>query len=484
MSSKNGHEVGIRVPKRRPWSLAARLTAWYAGSSFALIMATTGLLYWALDRGLERVADRQLADQLRVLQAVLREGPGDWDAVRREAEEEFENREHTKVYVRLQDDAGRSRFESQGMELLLPPPSFPQKAEGPGGGGDFRAADGRLFRGMTVLIDGTPGGHPTCVIQVALDRSQDIEMLAQYRNNLWLVLGAALVLCTVVGYQIARRGIRPIHAVTMTARAIHADNLGERMVTDGLPTELLALADTFNQMLDRLEQSFGRLSRFSADIAHELRTPVNNLRGEIEVALGKTRTSEEYQDVLGSNLEECGRLTRLIDSLLFLARAENPQTQVGKEDIDVVAEMATVCAYYEAAASEKGVRLVVVGTKGMYAAVNRPLFQRAIGNLVANAIFHTPSGGSVTLASCSDAGSVRVEVSDTGCGIPSEYLPDVFDRFFRGDPARTSSGGNVGLGLAIVKSIAELHGGSVAIASEVGRGAQVTLSFPGKMTES
>ena len=148
-----------------------------------------------------------------------------------------------------------------------------------------------------------------------------------------------MVVCGVVGYHIARRGLRPVRVVTDTARRIDPTNLNERIAADGLPAELLALADTFNRMLDRLEGSFTRLARFSADIAHELRTPVNNLRGEVEVALGKPRTPEEYRDVLTSNLEECGRLARLIESLLFLARAENPQMQVVKDRVDVGGEL-------------------------------------------------------------------------------------------------------------------------------------------------
>jgi two-component system heavy metal sensor histidine kinase CusS len=311
-----------------------------------------------------------------------------------------------------------------------------------------------------------------------LDRSQQFELLAEYRKNLWLVLGAALLTCAVVGHQIARRGLKPVALVTETARRIHPTNLGERIKAAGLPAELLALADTLNRMLDRLEQSFTRLSRFSADIAHELRTPVNNLRGSIEVTLARTRTVDQYRDVLGSNLEECGRLTRMIDSLLFLARAENPQQQIITENFDVGSELTTVCEFFEAVASENGVKLTVAVPAGVRADFNRPMFQRAVCNLVANAVSHTPSGGLVTLTASSNGTATIVEVVDTGCGIAEAHLPHVFDRFYRADPVRTSSNGNVGLGLAIVKSIVELHGGAVAITSVVGQGTRITLSFP------
>jgi two-component system heavy metal sensor histidine kinase CusS len=483
MSSKSAPEPAARTA-RPSWSLAARLTAWYAGSAFALILAATGFLYWALSNSLDREDDHLLADQVRVLRAVLVGHPADWQAVRQEAEEEFENRLHTQVYVRILDGEGRRvLIETPGMERLLPPSAFPDPVPEPGEGVDLPAVNGGLFRGLAVRLDAALEGHSTCVVQVAMDRSGELELLARYRKNLWLVLGAALLVCAVVGYRIARRGLRPLHAVRDTAQRIHAANLGERIAVDGLPSELLTLADTFNRMLDRLEQSFARLSRFSADIAHELRTPVNNLRGELEVALGKARAPEEYRDVLGSSLEECGRLARLIDSLLFLARAEDPKTEVQREPLEIGRELATVCDFYEAMAADKGVKLIVAADRPLHADLSRPLFQRAVGNLLVNAVAHTPPGGAVTLTAFGDDVSATVTVADTGCGIAAAHLPHVFDRFYRADPVRSSSTGNVGLGLAIVKSIVEMHGGSVHIASEVGRGTRVSLSFPRKMTK-
>jgi two-component system heavy metal sensor histidine kinase CusS len=231
-------------------------------------------------------------------------------------------------------------------------------------------------------------------------------------------------------------------------------------------------------MLDRLEESFGRLAAFSATIAHELRTPVNNLRGEAEVALGKPRSPQEYRDALGSCLEECGRLSRLIDGLLFLARAENPMTQVEKEPVDLGRELAAVRDFYEAAAAEAGVTLTAAAPGGLVAELNRPLFQRAVGNLVSNALAHTGPGGDVALSAAREDGWLRVEVADTGSGIDAVHLPRLFDRFYRADPTRSSASGGVGLGLAVVKAVAELHGGSVSLGSEVGRGTRVALLLP------
>lgn len=490
MSSKNVPDgvspVAAPSAPRRTWSLAARLTAWYAGSAFALILGVTGFLYWALASSLNREDDQHLADKLRIIQAVLAKRPGDTAALREEAEEGWEASQHAQVdvrivYVRILTESDEVLVETPGMGKELPPSVFPAPAAQPGAGSNCSPASRKSFRVQTIrATSGSPRSQPF-VIQVAMDRSEEVDLLADYRENLWLGLGIALVLCTVIGHQIAHRGIRPVHRITETARRIRPTHLDERISADKLPAELLVLADTFNQMLDRLQQSFDRLSQFSADIAHELRTPVNNLRGEMEVALGRPRSPEEYCDVLGSSLEECGRLSRMIDSLLFLARAENPTTQIDRETFDVGQELATVRDFYEASATEAGVQLILAVQGQVLADLNRPLFQRALGNLVANAIAHTPASGSVTLRASGDDSTTRVEVTDTGRGISPVHLPHVFDRFYRVDQVRTSATGNVGLGLAIVRSIVELHGGTIELTSEVEQGTHVTMSFPRKM---
>jgi two-component system heavy metal sensor histidine kinase CusS len=232
-------------------------------------------------------------------------------------------------------------------------------------------------------------------------------------------------------------------------------------------------------MLDRLEESFERISRFSADIAHDLRTPVNNIRGEAEVALARARTIEEYRNVIESFLEEAVRLSDLIANLLFLARTESPLTHLNRERVNVAELLSGLQEYYEASAADAGVSLTTAaGPVPVIAEVDRTLLQRAVGNLISNAVAHTPSGGEVTLAADTDAVTVRIEVTDTGTGIPPEALPRVFDRFFRVDPSRSHASGGAGLGLAIVQGIMILHGGNVEIASQPNQGTRVTLRVP------
>ncbi|VTS01470.1 histidine kinase : Histidine kinase OS=Hyphomicrobium denitrificans 1NES1 GN=HYPDE_40403 PE=4 SV=1: 2CSK_N: HAMP: HisKA: HATPase_c [Gemmata massiliana] len=474
MSSKYG-------PDSRPkpsWSLAIRLTVWYAGATFVLIVVVVGFLYWILSRSLDRQNDNQMADQVRVLRDLLTERPGDLVAVRQEAEEEFQSRQHTQVYVRLLDATGKVLVETPGMAELIDSSAFPAAADF-GSGEDRRSSSGTSLRVMSIRVT----GGSEYIVQTAVDRSSDAELLAEYRRSLWLVLAAGMAVCALVGYQIAHRGLRLVRLVADTARRIDPTNLTERIEANGLPADLLDLADTFNRMLDRLERSFTRLGQFSADIAHELRTPLNNLRGEVEVALGKPRTPEQYQELLASNLEECGRLARLIESLLFLARAENPRTHANRDVVDIGTELATVCEFYEATAGEKNVTLSVTVSGQRPTHLNRTLFQRAICNLVENALAHTPPGGGIALATADTEAATVVTVTDTGAGISTAHLPHVFDRFYRADQARTSEAGHVGLGLPIVKSIVDLHGGTVEIASAEGKGTCVTMTFPRKPAE-
>lgn len=462
-------------------SLAARLTAWYAGSAFVLILAATGFLYWDLVTHLDHADDQFLADKVHILRLFLREKPHDITPLRQEAEWESAASEHAQFYVRILDANGDPVIETPGMDKELASAVFPA-AVGPDAEPERAVAilshGGRSFRIMAArAVSGRPEG-PERIIQVALDRTYEDELLARYRRTLWLVLGLALFACGLTGYRIARRGLRPVAQITEMARRVRSSTLGERIEASGLPAELCALAATFNEMLDRLEESFNRLAQFSADIAHELRTPVNNLRGEAEVALGKSRSPQEYREVLSSCLEECSRLTRIIDSLLFLARAESPEAHIATEQVDVGHELAAVRDFYEAATAEAGITLQLTCPDGVIADLDRTLFQRALGNLVANALAHTAAGGTVTLTGDRQGDLVRVDVTDTGCGIPKVHLPHVFDRFYRVDGARSTTSGRVGLGLAIVKTIANLHHGSATIHSELGKGTRVTLTFP------
>ncbi|MDQ6625592.1 MAG: heavy metal sensor histidine kinase, partial [Verrucomicrobiota bacterium] len=248
----------------------------------------------------------------------------------------------------------------------------------------------------------------------------------------------------------------------------------ERLTHTGWPRELQPLAAGFDHMLDRLEESFTRLSQFSADLAHELRTPVANIRGESEVALTRSRTPEEYREVIESTLAECERLSGTIDSLLFLARADAAERQITRTRFDGGEALDKIASYYEPMAEERQITIRASGDGELFA--DPLLIGRAVSNLVDNAMRFTAAGGAIDIALRRKGNVAEIAVKDTGSGIPAEHLPRVFDRLYRVDAARTSGGS--GLGLALVKSIAELHGGKATITSQVDRGTTVTLTLP------
>jgi two-component system heavy metal sensor histidine kinase CusS len=453
------------------------MTLWYALSTFTLVLMASAFLYRALSDGLDHEADVMLSQKLQNLTTRLKDPMIEMNDLR-----EFANAlpvwyRNTSFWTRILDSQGRLLTESPGMSEALPFRLFTGGIQN-GRNLTVRSQQGRPFR-----ISSSQGlwlGHvpPNVTIQMAIDMGSDEAILEKFRAKLFTVLVFSLLGCALAGYWIAHRGIRPVRKMAETAARISPSNLHERLERPGLPSELSDLAATFNGMLDRLEDSFVRLSRFSSDIAHELRTPLQNLRGEAEVVLSKEREPGEYREILGSSLEEYQRLSNLIDRLLFLARAENPQTQIQREELDLKKELGLLHDFYGLSAGESGIALRVETPEGLRADLDRSLFQRAVGNLVENALKHTPSGGTVLLKTSIGDGNVRVEVSDTGKGIPPDQVSRVFDRFYRVDPSRSPSSGGAGLGLSIVKSIMDLHSGTVEIRSEPSQGTTVTLLFP------
>jgi two-component system, OmpR family, heavy metal sensor histidine kinase CusS len=303
---------------------------------------------------------------------------------------------------------------------------------------------------------------------IALEVTDRRAITARYRAHTVLAVAIAALAAGLLGILVARAGLAPVQALAHRAGSISVSHLDKRLPVEDVPTELRELTDAFNRTLQRLDESFRRLSQFSADLAHDLRTPLGNLLGEAQVALSRPRSVEEYQAVLASSVEELERIHRMIDAMLFLARTDNVQASLNPQAFDAGAEVDRVAEYYEAVAAEAGVRIARAGELTVHA--DRALFQRAVANLVSNAIAHTPPGGEIrcTLRDGPE-GSAEIAVSNPGAGIPPELLGRVFDRFFRCDESRLDSAKGSGLGLAIVKSIMQVHGGRVEAQSEPGK---------------
>jgi two-component system, OmpR family, heavy metal sensor histidine kinase CusS len=422
----------------------------------------------------DRAAEGVAADELGELSRILSKEDADvLDALRTEAEDEW----NEGLSFRVLDADGRVHFETPAMAGKgLDRAVFPAAAvRARGSGIPFESPTGEVFRVFAFDLEAAGARF---VVQLAVDRTSEDRMLRSYEGMLWATVIPAALLAILVGHAIATRGLEPIRDMAERVRRVGASRLDERIEAAAYPEDLRSFAVSFNEMLGRLDEAFLRLSRFSADIAHELRTPLANLRAELEVTLVRPRSPEEYRDVVGSALEECERLSRLIEDLLFLARAEVPAAAVRRQPVDVAGELGRLKDLYQPFADERGVRLEVEAPGGAVGEVDRTLFQRAATNLVDNAIRHTGEGGHVTVSCRLGEGVLELEVADTGSGIPAEDVPQVFDRLHRVDSSRSGATGGAGLGLAIVKSVADLHGGSVTLESELGRGTRVRLTLP------
>jgi len=321
------------------------------------------------------------------------------------------------------------------------------------------------YRGIVeTMRSAVPDAGPFTVA-IAVDISHHREFMTAFRKTLWMSIAFGILLTGLLGWFAARRGLAPVRNIAQVAKGISATRLGDRLPQESVPAELVDLATSFNDMLERLEDSFRRLSDFSSDLAHELRTPVSNLMTQTQVALSRSRSAEEYREVLYSNLEEYDRLARMIADMLFLAKADHGLIVPNRENIDLATEVDELIGFYEALADAEGVRISRIGIGSISG--DRLMIRRAISNLLSNAIRHTARAGAIKVE-IRDLGNdgIRIAVENPGEAIPWEHLPRLFDRFYRVDSCRQRIGEGAGLGLAITKSIVEAHGGTISVSAQ------------------
>lgn len=357
---------------------------------------------------------------------------------------------------------------------------FPEKLRDTPSKGTVRnvrwmAPDGQPYRGVATRVAlGIPGAT-SYTLTISTELTHHEHFMHSFEAALSMVVGIAALISGLLGWGAARRGLAPLRGISRDAAAVTATNLSQRLSMESIPVELKEVVRTLNEMLERLEDSFLRLSDFSSDLAHELRTPVSNLLTQTQVTLSKARTIEEYQDVLGSNIEEFERLSKMISDMLFLAKAENELVVPSLEMVDLRKEVEGLLEFYEAVAEDAGISLQVDGSASV--ACDKLMVRRAIGNLVSNAIRYTPAGGKVTVRLASEGPETTIAVENNGETIPEEHLPRLFDRFYRADASRKRHSEGVGLGLAITRSIVRAHGGDAVVTS--GNGMTVfTLKLP------
>ncbi|MDE2421159.1 MAG: heavy metal sensor histidine kinase [Gammaproteobacteria bacterium] len=319
------------------------------------------------------------------------------------------------------------------------------------------------YRGIIVKHSQTESSESNRIV-VGIETTDHSHFLDEFRQQLLMIGGVATMSLMILGWLAARRGLRPAQSMALVAEGISAQHLTGRLDENHAPTELKPLATAFNSMLDRLEDAVGRLSDFSSDLAHELRTPINTLMTQTQVCLSKPRDIPTYQDVLFSNLEEYERLARMIADMLFLAKADHGLSLPHLQKVDLRQEVIALFEFYDALAADKGMKLNLSGSAVMQG--DQLMLRRALSNLIANAIRYGKGQGNISIHLNEQEESTVITIQNEAEPLSSEQVSRLFDRFYRTDTSRQRTEEGSGLGLAITKSIVQAHGGQIEAFSD------------------
>jgi two-component system heavy metal sensor histidine kinase CusS len=429
-------------------SIARRLTL-SVGVIAVIVFTVVGtLLYLALERELLRRETEELTGRLNFVRHLLTEVPNlsSVAELTHHVDDMVASHGHLHAWIKTADG---------GIVYGGKPPAAPN------------TDSSRPF--YLVMSDGTPtravierlvpsASLPGLQILLAMDVRPTQRVLTSFGLALALVCLGGVAAMLLLGAWVARRGLAPVNTLSSQAHAIGPQALSQRLPERDIPAELLVLAQSFNRVLDRLEQSYRQLEAFNADVAHELRTPLTNLIGTTEVALSRGRGTDELRDVLASNLEELARVKTIVNDMLFLARADRGERAHG-EGVALESVARDVAEFFEALLEERRITLTIDGAANVIG--DRGLLRRALTNLVSNALRYTSAGHSIQIVIASEGQSVSLRARNPGPPIPGECLPHIFNRFYRVDPARSKREEGHGLGLAIVKAVVQMHGGRV-----------------------
>lgn len=450
---------------RRPHSLTLRLALIFALLAFALLATLGVALYRELERELVMRDDAALISRVNQLRNLLNDS-NTLDLIKTKPEL-FQNMLGNRESVLSIATPGQKPL------LLVNPGNIDLPSITPvPKDHELTLADvhhlpgvnGVPFSTVSASIDSGDLGS----LQVTTGRlmTERTAVLASYRLSVYILASIAAIILALVGYLLVHRGLLPLRRLAEHAQGIGIGNLAERLDSHGAPKELLPMIDAFNTMLERLTKGFAQLGQVSTDMAHELRTPINNLLGETQVALQQSRSIESYQQLLASNVEELERLARMLDNMLFLARTDPASALRQRQALSAADEIERIADYFEGLASDVGMRILAKGEGVIWA--EPMLLRRALANLCANAIKYGAPNSELLIEAAPDSEGIKLQISNSGETIAAEHLPRLFERFYRVDQSRERSAQSNGLGLSIVATIMLLHNGRYSVSSEAG----------------
>jgi len=473
-------------------SIRARFTGWYLVVLAVLLALLSIGLYLAVSATLHRDIDRGLVHRSEQLAATH-------DIRRIVGEGRFEQGLGELVAFYTQEEDGFSVVATRAVESFVDEAWIEAAFGGTPVFANVEGADGQPIRLYVALF--RPPGAPPPQVQGQQDqlmppdalqnaalpapavavvgRPMDIVVsaIATLRTMLLIAVPLTLLLSAGGGLFLVRRALEPVDRMIETTREIEETDLASRVDVES-NDELGRLAGTLNAMLARLEGAFRRQRQFTDDASHELRSPLSVIEAEATLALRRERSADDYRDALGAIADEARTMNRLVDQLLTLARSDSGDTGAAMEPVDLTGVVAEAAATLDPIAEERGLKLHVSSQEGLDVEGDPIGLRRLVANLIQNAIQHTDSPGTVTVAARRTSAQALITVADTGTGIPVEHLPHIFKRFYRADDARSRDDGGSGLGLAICQAVAEAHGGSIDVESRLGEGSRFTVRLP------
>jgi two-component system heavy metal sensor histidine kinase CusS len=461
----------------RPQSITFRLTLFFSTASTAVLLVVGYLIGTLVEKHFEEIDLNDLKGKLQLVRHTLvtARAPGDLEIVPQRLADALVG--HHGLSVAVLGPDRKMLFTSPDAVFPKSLLEFPIREDSAESEKLLTwEKGGQAYRGIAAAaVTGVAGQAPATVV-VAINIEHHQMFMQAFQKSLWWAIALSIALTALLGWIAARRGLAPVREMADVAQGISAHRLGERLAPESVPAELVDLAIAFNAMLARLEGSFTRLSDFSSDLAHELRTPISNLMTQTQVAISKARSADQYREVLYSNLEEYERLARMIADMLFLAKSDNRLIVPSSEMVDLAVEARELFGFYEAFAEEQGISLILAGAGVVRG--DRLMLRRALSNLLSNAIRHTPRGAHVkVLIEQRNSGEIQLCVENPGKDIEPEHLPRLFDRFYRVDASRQKASEGAGLGLAITKSIVEAHQGKIQVSSSNGS-TRFAITFP------
>ncbi len=439
------------------WSIGARLTIWYSLVLLAGLALFGAGIWMVVTHSLSATVDETLAAQVKGVATVLQGEyePGHPEHLREELSEYAEATPEGNL-IEVRDPQGELVVGSRAV------------ASATASSGGYR----------TLATSVSVQGHSYRVV-VAAPLAGTVATLRHVRELLLWAAPAVLLLASLGGYWISRRALAPVDAITRAAQSIGIENLSQRLHVSESGDELARLSQTWNGMLERLEAAVRRLSQFTADASHELRTPVALIRATAELTLRRERSAETYREALKHIMEETDRTTRLIEDLLLLARADAGLPALALDRMELTPLVRDVCEQGQMLAQERQLEISTEAPEQpVYVDANDLALRRLLLLLVDNAVKYTPAGGRITVSVALDSSGPTVTVRDTGIGIPDAALPHVFERFYRVDESRNREAGGAGLGLAIAHWIAERHHARLEAESVEGSGSAFRVRFP------